>query len=360
MKTSRISGVVGLLGLVSCAKQPHTADTAASQSQSGADGAAARAEVPHDLAWSASAPILVAKSDAEHDLVSIKDPTIVRFNERYHVYATTAARGGKWSMVYTSFRDFREAPAAPLYYMDRTPGFGGYVAAPQLFYFTPQQKWYLVYQSGPPMFSTADDPGTPSQWTPPAPFFQATPSIIEKNGGWLDFWVICDAKACHLFFSDDKGRFYRSSTSASQFPRGFSEPIVVMEDPEAGRLYEACNVYKLPSGQYLTLIEALDRSSSSRRYFRSWTATSLDGPWTVVHDDATAPFAGERNVTFDGEPWTRDISHGELLRAGYDETMLIDPSSFTYLFQGYPPGHDPADYAAIPWSLGLLESKKAP
>jgi hypothetical protein len=115
--------VVGLLGLVSCAKQPNTADTAASQTQSGVDGPAARAEVPRDLAWKASAPILVAKSDAEHDIVSIKDPTIVRFNERYHVYATTAARGGKWSMVYTSFRDFREAPAAPLYYMDQTPGF---------------------------------------------------------------------------------------------------------------------------------------------------------------------------------------------------------------------------------------------
>ena len=54
-----------------------------------------------------------------------------------------------------------------------------------------------------------------------------------------------------------------------------------MQDSNAGRLFEASNVYKLAgANRYLALIEAFDGSSENRRYFRSWTATQLDGPWT--------------------------------------------------------------------------------
>src|SRR6185503_4897419 len=116
--------------------------------------------LPSTFAWTSSAPLIVpAKVDAGHDLVAIKDPTVVRFNDRWHVYASSVARGGIYGMVYTSFADWNDAPKAPLYTMDKTRGFNTYVAAPQLFYFTPQKKWYLVFQSGPPMYATADDPG---------------------------------------------------------------------------------------------------------------------------------------------------------------------------------------------------------
>jgi hypothetical protein len=47
-----------------------------------------------------------------------------------------------------------------------------YVAVGQLLQFTPQEKWYLVYQSGPPMFSTADDPGDHDP-------FAIRPEVIE-------------------------------------------------------------------------------------------------------------------------------------------------------------------------------------
>ncbi len=300
-------------------------------------------------------PLIVPKSDAAHALVAVKDPTVVRYHDRWHVYASSVARGGVYGMVYTSFRDWSEASRAPLYYMDATRGFKTYVAAPQLFYFTPQKKWYLVFQSGPPMFSTADDPGDPTKWTEPAPLFAKTPAIVDRNGGWLDFWVICDADRCHLFFSNDHGRWYRSDTPIAKFPYGFTDPVVVLEDAEAGRVYEACNVYKVAgTNKYLALIEAFDKTSDFRRYFRSWTADSLEGRWTVLHDDARAPFAGEHNVRFAGPPWTRDISHGEMVRAGYDETMVIDASKAQYLYQGFDPPAPTADYNAIPWRLGLL------
>jgi endo-1,4-beta-xylanase len=315
--------------------------------------------LPETFAWTSTGPLIVPKPDATHDLVAVKDPTVVRYNDRWHVYASSVAKGGIYGMVYTSFADWGDAPKAPPYYMDKTRGFNTYVAAPQLFYFTPQNKWYLVFQSGPPMYATADDPADATQWTEPKRFFPRTPKIVDQNGGWLDFWVICDAQLCHLFFSDDKGRWYKSKTAIDQFPYGFSDPIVVMQDAEAGRLFEACNVYKIGgTNKYLALIEAFDKTSNWKRYFRSWTADSLEGPWTVLHDDATSPFAGKQNVSFDGAAWSDDISHGEMIRAGHDETMTIDGGAkLQYLFQSFAPGAPTSNYNAIPWQLGLLTLK---
>jgi endo-1,4-beta-xylanase len=314
--------------------------------------------LPSSFSWTSSGPLIVPKSDGKHDLVAVKDPTIVRYGDRWHVYASSVARGGIYGMVYTSFADWADAPKASFYYMSNTPGFDTYVAAPQLFYFTPKKEWYLVFQSGPPMYSTSADPGDPTKWTTPLPFYTTTPSIVEDNGGWLDFWVICDAQFCHLFFSNDHGRWYKSKTPIEKFPRGFGKPVVVMEDPEAGRLFEACNVYKIDgTDKYLALIEAFDKTSSYHRYFRSWTADSLEGPWTVLHDDGSAPFAGKQNVSFDGTPWSDDISHGEMIRAGYDETMVIDGKKLHYLYQGFAPGTNTSNYNAIPWQLGLLTLK---
>ena len=225
------------------------------------------------LSWTSTGPIIGPVSDELHDLVAVKDPTIVRYNDRWHVYASSVSSAGAYNIVYVSFADWKDASKAKFYYMDQTPGWKMYVAAPQLFYFTPQKKWYLVFQSGPPMFSTNDDPGDPTKWTEPAPFYAKEPTIVAQNGGWLDFWVTCDTANCHMFFSNDKGRWYHSKTSIGKFPYGFSEPEVAMEDAEAGRLFEACNVYKIAgTNKYLALIEAFDGSSNQRRYFRSWTS----------------------------------------------------------------------------------------
>ena len=100
------------------------------------------------------------------------------------------------------------------------------------------------------------------------------------------------------------------------------------------------------------------RPSTARRaasaIFRSWTAASLEGPWTVLHDDAQSPFAGTGNVSFEGPAWTQDISHGEMIRAGYDETMEVDGTKLQYLYQGFDAAVQASDYNAIPWRLGLL------
>jgi len=331
--------------------------SAAACSSSDASNGATGCELAASLQWTASAPVISPASDASHSLLAVKDPTIVRFNDRWHVYASSVSTTGAYNLVYTSFADWTEAASAPLYYMDQTPGFDTYVAAPQLFFFRPQSKWYLVYQSGPPMFSTASDPGEPSTWTPPAPFFATEPAVITANGGaWLDYWVICDDALCHLFFSDNRGRWWKSKTTLGEFPQGFNEPVVVLEDSNAGRIFEASNVYKLTgTNRYLALVEAFDQTSDSHRYFRSWIADSLEGPWLPWQASGSYPFAGQRNVTFDGTPWTADISHGEAIRAGYDESLTLDPCGMRYLFQGFDPTAETGgDYNKTPWQLGLL------
>jgi endo-1,4-beta-xylanase len=313
--------------------------------------------LPPSIQWSGSAPVISPSSDATHALTAVKDPSVVQFNGRWHVFASMVSTAGAYNMVYTSFSDWSEAPTAPLAYMDQTPGFNTYVAAPELFFFRPHNKWYLIFQSGPPMYSTADDPGDPKGWAPPKPFFATQPATVAGNGGgWLDFWVICDDAACHLFFSDNHGRWYRSKTAIDQFPNGFGEPVVVMQDTNAGRIFEASNVYKMNgTNQYLAIIEAFDQTSDSRRYFRSWIADSLEGPWLPWQASGSFPFAGERNVAFDGAAWTRDISHGEAIRAGYDETLALDPCHLRYVFQGADPmANTGGDYNKIPWQIGVI------
>ena len=298
-------------------------------------------------------------SDATHSLTAIKDPSLVYFNNQWHVFASSVTAAGTYSIVYMTFPDWDHTADATFYYMDQTPGFAGYKAAPQVFFFAPQNKWYLVYQTGPPSFSTNDDIDDPGGWTPAQSFFAAEPATVRTNkgtGGWLDFWVICDDANCFLFFSDDFGHWYRSQTTIDQFPKGFGEPTIVMSDPVASHLFEASNVYKMKdTGKYLALVEAYDASSTYHRYFRSWTADALDGEWTPLQDTYAAPFASKANVTFTEQPpWTADISHGEMIRDGYDQNLEIDTCHLQFLYQGVDPTMTNVSYNSLPWRLGLI------
>jgi Glycosyl hydrolase family 62 len=70
------------------------------------------------------------------------------------------------------------------------------------------------------------------------------------------------------------------------------------------------------------------------------------------------PFAGTQNVTFDGTAWTKDISHGEMVRAGYDESLTIDACNMRVLFQGFDSTAETGgNYNKIPWKLGLLSPR---
>jgi endo-1,4-beta-xylanase len=53
---------------------------------------------------------------------------------------------------------------------------------------------------------------------------------------------------------------------------------------------------------------------------------------------------------------TANISHGELLRTGVDESLGVDPARMGFLFQGTSdPEYRGHAFAAIPWRLGILD-----
>ncbi|MEJ2040086.1 MAG: hypothetical protein P8X55_14310, partial [Desulfosarcinaceae bacterium] len=60
-----------------------------------------------------------------------------------------------------NFKNWSDAPNAELTYIDINPNLRGYHCAPHLFYFTPHEKWYLIFQSQQPQYCTTDDISKP-------------------------------------------------------------------------------------------------------------------------------------------------------------------------------------------------------
>jgi len=306
--------------------------------------------------WTTGKPVLSPRPEKGRKVVSAKDPSAVYYRGRWHVFYTTCDEKGSWSMQFVSFKDWRNARSAKAYPKDDNPNLRGYHCAPQVFYFTPRKKWYMIFQSGQPQYSVNDDIDDPAGWSRPKDFFSGAPPGVF-NGEWLDFWVICDKTNAFLFFTGDNGRFYRSSTRIGNFPDGMGDPRVVFSDPDKGKVFEGSCTYKIKGqDKYLTIIEAFGPYQGGR-YYRSFIADSLDGEWTEQAGTWENPFAGLRNVSFDRgiRPWTKDISHGELIRDGYDETMTIDPDHLEMLFQGRDPASDGMPYQLLPYRIGILK-----
>jgi hypothetical protein len=230
----------------------------------------------------------------------------------------------------------------------------GFFCAPQVFYYRPHKLWYLICQASkdgwdPPYgaaYSTTTDIADPASWSP----LQSMGHRSADGKRGLDFWVIGDEQTMHLFFTTNDGRMWREQTSRDAFPHGWSEPVLALE----GDIFEASHTYRLQGeNRYLTLIEA--QHGHGWRYFKAYTADRLDGEWTPLAATKDQAFASQRNTHPTGPRWTDSISHGELLRAGIDERLDVDPDRLECIFQGVLE-EDRADkpYGRIPWKLGLL------
>ncbi len=331
------------------------------------------------LKWKSTGVLVAPQNDPTHFLYSVKDPTIFRYNNEWEVYATAymvsgpaaaallnpgtnqpvAGRsrggGGGWSMVHLSFADWKDAPNTKFFYMDTVPGFGGYKCAPEVFYFAPQKKWYYIFQTQRPAYCTSETPDDPRSWTTPQQFFAPD---TRTPGLPIDYHCIGDGEHMYLFFTGDDGNFYRSRTTYADFPKGFSNPVVAMRGTR-NTVFEAGFTYKIKGTEkYLTCVEAL----GAGRYYRAYVADRLDGAWYPVEgfDTVDHPFAGKANMTFEegATPWSGQVSHGEMIREGNDELMILDPDNLLFFYQGIADADNRGDYGRLPYKLGLLRAIK--
>jgi hypothetical protein len=302
--------------------------------------------------WTASGPLLSAAHRPDDPCYSVKDPSIVRFDNRWHLFCTIRSQKRTHQIEYVSFDDWKNASTATRHLLTVT---NGYYCAPQVFYFEPHRKWYMIYQASDkarkvalqPVFSTTTNIADPQSWTTPLFLYPAHPENVE---GWIDFWVICDNAKAHLFFTSNNGKMWRAETKLSDFPYGWSQPEVVLR----GDIFEASHTYRLKGRKdFLTVIEAI--GSGGRRYYKAYLADKLDGEWKPLAATADRPFASPLNVRPEGAPWTDSYSHGEMLRTGHDQKMEVDPMRLEFLFQGVSdPDRAGKKYGDIPWQLGLL------
>ena len=170
--------------------------------------------------WKLSAPLISPADRPADPCHAVKDPSVVFHDGKWHVFATIRSQKRTHQIEYLSFTDWSKADAAERHVLTLTDG---YFCAPQVFYFTPHKKWYLIYQVSDPVrkpqlqpaFSTTANLGDPKSWTRPTLLFDKDPEGVTA---WIDFWVICDATHARLFFTSLDGRLWRCGREARRLP----------------------------------------------------------------------------------------------------------------------------------------------
>ena len=303
--------------------------------------------------WRTEGPLLTPRRVEGEDWISLKDPSVVREGGRWHLFCTVRGTRRSHAILYTSFEKWTSAETSPRTIL---PCHTGYFCAPQVFYFSPHRQWYLICQASDPAWSPEYQPsfatnasvGDPTAWSRLRPMW-ANAGAAPKP--WLDFWVICDDRKAHIFFTSLDGKMWRSETTLARFPLGWNTPTLAIQ----GDIFEASHTYRvLGQNRYLTFVEA--QNGDGWRYFKSYFADRLEGPWVPDAAEREKAFASMRNVSQPNGRWTDVVSHGELLRAGTNERLEVDLDQLKLLIQGVRDSDRAGKpYGQIPWRLGMLD-----
>ncbi len=145
--------------------------------------------------WEVSPPLIAPERRQNQPSHAQKDPTIVFHDNRWHVFMTVKLPD-RSAIEYCSFADWRDADASARTILRVSDS--AYYCAPQVFFFQPHNKWYLIYQMGVPgqdkmwvAYSTTESIADPATWTQAQPILDGGPDDHRTVGG-LDYWIICD------------------------------------------------------------------------------------------------------------------------------------------------------------------------
>ena len=307
--------------------------------------------------WQYSRPLISPDKRAHNPSRAQKDPTLVFHDGKWHVFMTVKLPG-RSAIEYCSFEKWADADSSQRTILKVSDS--DYYCAPQVFYFSPRRKWYLIYQMGVPgadkmwvACSTTSNIADPNSWTQASAILDGGENDPRQVGG-LDYWIVCDDQRAYLFFTSLNGKMWRLWTNLKDFPQGFDHCEIAL----TANIFEASHTYRLKGlNKYLTIIE-----ENGRRYYKAYVADRLDGKWTPVADSAEHPFAGWRNIrpAPDVSPWTDNVSHGELIRDGYDQTLTVDPANLKFIFQGMLDSDKSGKgYGQFQWRIGMLSPVSA-
>jgi len=301
-----------------------------------------------DGGWQVGAPVLSPGSVGAFDETAVKDPSVVFFEGRWHVFYT--ARGqGEYATGYVSAPTLEGLSDAPRHELKQVRGRSShYACAPQVFFFAPQGRWYLVYQTRDanyqPVYSTTKTIEKPESWSAPEILVQK-----DEEAKWIDFWVICDATTAYCFYTRSHRDVYGRTTSLEAFPHGWSEG-----KPAFAGVHEAVHIYKAKGlDEYHMIYELNERGVRS---FGLARASHLAGPW----EKATDAYATGTQLSCEpgAARWTDMVSHGEMIRSGYNQRLEYDPEAPVMLIQGRLNDAVGTPYPNLPWKLGLMTRER--
>lgn len=293
--------------------------------------------------WHLGDAILKPGPKGSFDEIAVKDPSIVFFEGKWHVFYTARSKA-VYTTGYVSAKELTDLQSSPRYELAKIRGKGRYGCAPQVFYYEPQRKWYLIFQNRDsnyqPAYSTTTVISQPESWSEPKPLLRKT---TPKK--WIDFWVICDSTKAFLFYTQEHRGVIVRSTSLDRFPSDWSQGRVVVMG-----VHEAVHVYKVNGrDEFHMFYELNDRGIRSLGLASS---KHIAGPWNKVADKYAT--ADQLHYASKASAWTEMISHGELLRDGYDQRMEYSPRNCRWIIQGILKKHLKEGYDSLPWQLGIM------
>ena len=297
---------------------------------------AAHSAEPQSLEWEMSSPLFRLAKSNNDEPATLLDPCVVKHDGSWHLFA-----GGPGGVMYYQLDDFKwDGPVV----RGRKLSFTGGGGVPQVYFHRESKKWHLVGQMSykddegkmrfTPCLSTNDKVENPEGWSKLTKM-DVAPPVDEKGkpAGWMDFYVIFDGGKVHMFGTSG-GRLWRTETKTADFPQGWTKPVLALK----ANIAYACHTYRQETEKgvrFLTTItsSAQDPESKKNRQFQvSYVAEKLDGPWKPELVKWDNPFVGFGNVKILDPRWSREIIHGEPLRDGNDERMILEREVKQFVF----------------------------